>query len=50
MVNELPTVFDVVTGKKLVKEKASVNDSGGGGGGGNKTKSAGKVVSYAART
>jgi hypothetical protein len=41
MVNELPTVFDVVTGKKLVKEKASVNNSGGGVG--NKTKSAGKV-------
>lgn len=49
MVNELPTVFDVVTGKKSVKEKASVNNSGGGGG--NKTKSAGKVVScFAART
>lgn len=49
MVNELPTVFDVVTGKKPVKEKASVNNSGGGGG--NKTKSVGKVVScFAART
>ena len=44
MINELPTVFDVVTGKKAIKEKANVNNSGGGGG--NKTKSAGKMVSF----
>lgn len=43
MINELPTVFDVVTGKKPIKEKVNVNNSGGGGG--NKTKSAGKMVS-----
>ncbi|KAJ7555464.1 hypothetical protein O6H91_05G039300 [Diphasiastrum complanatum] len=37
MMNELPTVFDVVTGRKLVKEKSSTNK-------GNKvTKSSGKV-------
>jgi hypothetical protein len=39
MINELPTVFDVVTGKKSVKEKTSNNNSGS-----NKTKAAGKVV------
>ncbi|CAM6015669.1 unnamed protein product [Sphagnum balticum] len=38
MINELPTVFDVVTGKKSVKEKTSNNNSGS-----NKTKAAGKV-------
>ncbi|CAM6061241.1 unnamed protein product [Sphagnum tenellum] len=37
MINELPTVFDVVTGKKSVKEKTSNNNSGS-----NKTKAAGK--------
>lgn len=39
MINELPTVFDVVTGKKPVKDKPVVNNSAG-----NKAKSAGKVV------
>lgn len=39
MINELPTVFDVVTGKKPVKEKPAVNSSG------TKAKSATKVVS-----
>ncbi|XP_024380668.1 PHD finger protein ALFIN-LIKE 3 isoform X2 [Physcomitrium patens] len=37
MINELPTVFDVVTGKKPVKEKPAVNSSG------TKAKSATKV-------
>lgn len=40
MINELPTVFDVVTGKKPVKEKTSVNNTGGG----NKAKSTGSKV------
>lgn len=40
MVNELPTVFDVVTGKKPVKDKPAVNNNSG-----NKVKSATKVVS-----
>lgn len=39
MINELPTVFDVVTGKKPLKDKPVVNNSAG-----NKAKSAGKVV------
>jgi hypothetical protein len=39
MINDLPTVFDVVTGKKPVKEKTSVNNSGG-----NKAKSTGSKV------
>lgn len=38
MVNELPTVFDVVTGKKPVKDKPAVNNNSG-----NKVKSATKV-------
>jgi hypothetical protein len=38
MINELPTVFDVVTGKKPVKEKPVVNNTAG-----NKTKATGKV-------
>jgi hypothetical protein len=42
MINELPTVFDVVTGKKPVKEKPVVNNTAG-----NKTKATGKVVSHA---
>ncbi|CAM6015417.1 unnamed protein product [Sphagnum compactum] len=37
MINELPTVFDVVTGKKPVKEKPVVNNTAG-----NKTKATGK--------
>ncbi len=41
MINELPTVFDVVTGKKPVKEKPVVNNTAG-----NKTKATGKVVSH----
>ncbi|KAJ7561116.1 hypothetical protein O6H91_03G034600 [Diphasiastrum complanatum] len=36
MMNDLPTLFDIVTGRKLVKEKASANS-------GNKTKSTVKV-------
>ncbi|CAK9211277.1 unnamed protein product [Sphagnum jensenii] len=37
MINELPTVFDVVTGKKPVKEKPVVNNTAG-----NKSKATGK--------
>lgn len=50
-INELPTVFDVVTGKKPVKEKASVvvnhnnTNNNNNNSGRNKTKSASKVVS-----
>lgn len=40
MINELPTVFDVVTGKKPVKEKLAVNNISG-----TKAKPAAKVVS-----
>jgi len=40
MINELPTVFDIVTGKKLVKDKPAVNNNSG-----NKAKSTTKVVS-----
>lgn len=43
LINELPTVFDVVTGKKPVKEKPRVNNNSNSGG--NKTKPAAKVVS-----
>jgi hypothetical protein len=49
LINELPTVFDVVTGKKPVKEKASVNNNNSNNNnnssGGNKTKPAAKMVS-----
>jgi hypothetical protein len=38
MINELPTVFDAVTGKKPVKDKPVVNNSG------TKAKSAAKVL------
>jgi hypothetical protein len=42
MINELPTVFDVVTGKKPVKEKPVVNNNAG-----SKPKAAvGKVVRH----
>lgn len=40
MINELPTVFDIVTGKKLVKDKPAVNNNSG-----SKAKSTTKVVS-----
>ena len=40
MINELPTVFDVVTGKKPVKDKPAVTNNSGA-----KAKSATKVVS-----
>lgn len=49
LINELPTVFDVVTGKKPVKEKSSVNNNvnsnsnNNNNSGGNKAKSAAKV-------
>jgi len=41
MINELPTIFEVVTGgaKKPVKEKSSVSNNSG-----NKSKSNSKVV------
>lgn len=41
MINELPTIFEVVTGtaKKEVKEKSSVSNHSGG-----KSKSSSKVV------
>lgn len=39
MINELPTVFDVVTGKKIVKDKPAVNNNSGA-----KAKSTTKVV------
>ncbi|KAJ7561119.1 hypothetical protein O6H91_03G014500 [Diphasiastrum complanatum] len=39
MMNDLPTLFDIVTGRKLVKEKASANS-------GNKTKSTVKVLKF----
>lgn len=51
LINELPTVFDVVTGKKPVKEKSSVNNNvnsnsnNNNNSGGNKAKSAAKMVS-----
>jgi hypothetical protein len=38
MINELPTVFDIVTGKKLVKDKPAVNNNSG-----SKAKSTTKV-------
>ena len=44
MINNLPTVFDVVTGKKPEKEKATPPNNSSGG---NKSKSAGKLVSRA---
>jgi hypothetical protein len=40
MINELPTVFDVVTGKKIVKDKPVANNNSGA-----KAKSTTKVVS-----
>ena len=40
MINELPTVFDIVTGKKLVKDKPAINNNSG-----SKAKSTTKVVS-----
>ncbi|CAM6116425.1 unnamed protein product [Calypogeia fissa] len=43
MINELPTVFDVVTGKKPVKEKTSVINSGA-----NRAKSTGSKMGRAA--
>ena len=46
LINDLPTVFDVVTGKKLVKEKSTNNsNNNNNSSGGTKAKPAAKMVS-----